>query len=140
MPSPIANQHPNALLLALFNSLADFDGHLSPAAIALLEELRRRPDVVPPLYADVLGLPSSSTCVDFADWVAVLMPEQRAIASYAFQIFRSYEQLLRVKTEQVSPSQKSAYESQLERMRLTVARTRSILAESMGKAANLKEI
>lgn len=131
MPSPIQDKHTSALLLSLLNSLADFDGQVSSEVVELLDELRTRPDSIPPLYADVLGLPASSTCADLVDRLESLAQEQVAIASYAFQIFHSYEQLLRVKTENVAPEQKTAYESQLERMRLVVARTRSALAEAI---------
>lgn len=132
MPSPLSGKHSNSLLLSLLNLLADFDGQVSSEAIVLLDELRYRSDFIPPLYADVFGLPASSTCADLVDRVESLAQEQVAIASYAFQIFRSYEQLLKVKTEDVAPEQKAAYESQMDRMRLVVARTRSALAEAIG--------
>ena len=132
MPAPIQDKHTKALLLSLFNSLADFDGQVAPKAVELLDELKTRPDSIPPLYADVLGLPASSTYADLVDRLESLAQEQVAIASYAFQIFRSYEQLLRVDTSNVAPQQKTAYESQLERMRGVVARTRATLAETIG--------
>lgn len=131
MPAPIQNKHSNSLLLSLLNLLADFDGQVSPEATRLLNELRTRTDPVPPLYADVLGLSAPTTCADLVNRLEVLTQEQVAIASYAFQIFRSYEQLLKVNTADVAPEQKAAYESQLERMRLVVARTRSALAEAL---------
>lgn len=132
MPAPIQGKRANTLLVSLFNLLADFDGQVAPKAVELLDELRTRPDPIPPLYADVLGLPAASTCADLVDRLECLAQEQVAIASYAFQIFRSYEQLLRVDTSNVAPQQKAAYESQLERMRGVVARTRSTLAEAIG--------
>lgn len=134
MPSPLSSTHSNALLLSLLNLLADFDGQISPEAGELLNELSDRADPIAPLYADVFDLPASSTCADLVDRVQSLAQEQVTIASYAFQIFRSYEQLLKVKTENVALEQKAAYESQLDRMRLVVARTRSALAEAMGSS------
>lgn len=134
MPSSLSDKHSNSLLLSLLNFLADFDGQISPEALELIDELRHRADFIAPLYADVFGLPAASTCADLVDRVESLASEQVAIASYAFQIFRSYEQLLKVRTENVAPEQKAAYESQLDRMRLVVARTRSALAEAMGES------
>jgi hypothetical protein len=120
------------LLLALLNSLADFDGELSEEAIALLEELKTRSHRLPPLYADVFLLPDSATCGDLVDRITSLSQEQVAIASYAFQIFRYYEQILRANPSDGSPQQRTAYESQVERIRLSVARTKAALAESFG--------
>lgn len=121
-----------SLLLALLNSLADFDGELSEAALELLDELKTRSHVLPPLYADVFALPDSATCADLVDRINSLSQEQIAIASYAFQIFRYYEQILRACPSEGSPQQKAAYESQVERIRLSVARTKAALAESLG--------
>ncbi|WAL60744.1 hypothetical protein [Thermocoleostomius sinensis] len=130
MPS-ISEKHSNSLLLCLFNLLADFDGQISPAAIPILAELRTRSDALPPLYADVLGLPFSATCAELVDRIESLTQEQIAIASYAFQIFRSYEQLLKVKSGTMASEQKAAYESQLERVRLVIVRTRAALVEAL---------
>ena len=121
-----------SLLLALLNSLADFDGEQSEEAIKLLAELKTRSHRLPPLYADVFVLPHSATCADLVDRIASLSQEQVAIASYAFQIFRFYEQILRANPGDSSPQQKAAYESQIERIRLSVARTKVALAESLG--------
>ena len=120
------------LLLALLNALADFDGERSEQAVALLDELKTRSHSLPPLYADVFLLPYSATCADLVDRIATLSQEQIAIASYAFQIFRYYEQILRANPGDASPQQKAAYESQMERIRLSVARTKVALAESLG--------
>jgi hypothetical protein len=120
------------LLLALLNSLADFDGELSEEAVGLLDELKTRSHTIPPLYADVFVLPHSATCVDLVDRILSLSQEQVAIASYAFQIFRYYEQILRANPGDGSPQHKAAYESQIERIRLSVARTKAVLAESLG--------
>ncbi|GAB4384312.1 MAG: hypothetical protein Kow00121_47630 [Elainellaceae cyanobacterium] len=132
MPSSIQDKHSNSLLLSLLNLLADFDGQVSEAAVEILNVLKHRYDPIPPLYADVLRLPFSSTCADLVERVETLSQDQLAIASYAFQIFRSYEQLLKVNTANVAPAQKVAYESQLERIRLVVARTRAALTEAIG--------
>ena len=121
-----------SLLLALLNSLADFDGEQSEEAIRLLDELKTRSHRLPPLYADVFVLPHSATCADLVARIASLSQEQVAIASYAFQIFRFYEQILRANPGDSSPQQKAAYESQIERIRLSVARTKVALAESLG--------
>jgi hypothetical protein len=120
------------LLLTLLNFLADFDGELSEEALELLNELKTRSHRLPPLYADVFALPDSATCADLVDRILSLSQEQVAIASYAFQIFRYYEQILRANPVDGSPQQKSAYESQVERVRLSVARTKAALAESLG--------
>lgn len=120
------------LLLALLNSLADFDGALSEEAIQLMDELATRSDVVPPLYADVFVMPGLVTCADLVARIHALSQEQVAIASYAFQIFRFYEQILRASATETSPQQKAAYESQIERIRVSVARTKAALAESLG--------
>jgi hypothetical protein len=128
------NQKPSkSVLLALLNSLADFDGELSEEALALLEELKTRSHTIPPLYADVFALPHSATCADLVSRIMALSQEQVAIASYAFQIFRYYEQILRANPRGESPQQKAAYESQVERIRLSVARTKVALAEAMEK-------
>jgi hypothetical protein len=119
------------LLVALLNSLADFDGELSEEAIRLLDELAKRSDIVPPLYADVFVLPGSATCAALVERIRSLSQEQVAIASYAFQIFRYYEQILRANPGDASPQQKAAYESQIERVRLSVARSKTALAESL---------
>lgn len=87
MPAPIQDKHAKALLLSLFNSLADFDGQVSQEAVELLDELRTRPDPIPPLYADVLGLPASSTCAELVDRLESLAQEQVAIASYGSRSF-----------------------------------------------------
>ncbi|WP_146141164.1 hypothetical protein [Stenomitos frigidus] len=116
----------------MLNSLADFDGELSEQAIELLDELKTRSDRVPPLYADVFLLPHAATCSDLVVRITSLSQEQVAIASYAFQIFRFYEQILRANPGDSSPQQKAAYESQIERVRLSVARTKAALAESLG--------
>ncbi|MBD2067334.1 hypothetical protein H6F93_07295 [Leptolyngbya sp. FACHB-671] len=97
-----------SLLLALLNSLADFDGELSEEAIKLLDELKTRSHTLPPLYADVFALPDSATCADLVDHITSLSQEQIAIASYAFQIFRYYEQILRASPSDGSPQQKAA--------------------------------
>lgn len=132
MPSPLSTKSSNFLLLSLLNSLSDFDGQISEHATALLNALRHRTDTVSPLYADVFRLPFSATCADLVQRIESLTEDQIMIASDAFQIFRSYEQLLKVNTADVAPEQKVAYESQLERIRIVVARTRSALAEAMG--------
>lgn len=121
------------LLLALLNSLADFDGEISEEARKLMAELKTRSQQLPPLYADVFLLPSSATCADLVDRITSLSQEQVAIASYAFQIFRFYEQILRANPGDTSPQQKAAYESQIERIRLSVARTKAALSEAMAK-------
>ncbi|MBD2463348.1 hypothetical protein H6G89_20150 [Oscillatoria sp. FACHB-1407] len=121
------------LLLALLNSLADFDGELSEDAKLLLDELSQRSNIIPPLYADVFLLPRSATCADLVKRIRSLSQKQIAIASYAFQIFRFYEQILRVNTAETSPQQQAAYASQLEKVRLSVARTKVALAESFGQ-------
>ena len=120
------------LLLALLNSLADFDGELSEEAVGLLDVLKTRSHIVPPLYADVFVLPHSATCADLVARILSLSQEQVAIASYAFQIFRFYEQILRANPGDTSPQQQAAYASQIERIRLSVARTKLALAESLG--------
>lgn len=117
-------------LLKLLNLLADFDGELSAEAVGLLDLLRHQSDSIAPLYADVFGLPVGATCRALVNRIEVLSPEQRALASYAFQIFRSYEQMLRVQPSQL-PQQQAAYESQLEQVRQRVATTREVLAEAM---------
>ncbi|MFM7425599.1 MAG: hypothetical protein ACKO7W_11500 [Elainella sp.] len=119
-------------LLQLLNTLSDFDGVISPEAAAILETLRYRPAPIPPLYADTFGLAPSATCADLVDRIEACSNEQRAVASYAFQIFWSYEQMLRVQPAQ-SSEQQAAYQSQLEQVRLQVARTRRILAETLAK-------
>jgi ABC-type phosphate transport system auxiliary subunit len=129
MPTPFP-KHANALLLLLLNSLADFDGHVSEDAARLLDELRERSEVIPPLYADVFRLPIVATCADLVNRIESLSQQQVAIASYAFQIFRSYEQMLRVNTN-VTSQQQAAYESQLERIRSLVVKTRSALHEAL---------
>jgi len=121
------------LLLALLNSLADFDGEPSEAVIELLDELKTRPHRIPPLYADVFALPYSATCADLAERITALSQQQVAIASYGFQIYRFYEQILRANPGTSSPEQEAAYESQLERIRLSVARAKVTLAESMAE-------
>lgn len=120
------------LLLALLNSLSDFDGHLSEEAADLLHELKYRTSPLPALYADVFVLPYTATCADLVERVQSLSQEQIAIASYAFQIFRFYEQMLNASPTDASPQQQAAYESQMERIRLSVARTKVALAETMG--------
>jgi len=121
------------LLLSLLNSLADFDGALTEEAVRLLEELKTRSHSLPPLYADVFALPYSATCADLVDRIMSLSQEQIAVASYAFQVFRYYEQILKANPSDGSPQQRAAYESQVERIRLSVARTKAALAESFGK-------
>ena len=65
------------------------------------------------------------TCADLVSRITALSQEQIAIASYAFQIFRYYEQILRANPRGESPQQKAACESQVERIRLSVARTKA---------------
>ena len=132
--SKVKKKHSNALLLSLFNLLSDFDGQRSEEAEIILNELKLRTDPILPLHADVLGMPSFATCADLAHQIESLTEQQLAIASYAFQIFRSYEQTLRVDTTHVAPEQKIAYESQLERIRLLVRRTKLALAEAVGES------
>lgn len=125
-------RHSNSLLLALLNSLSDFDGYLSDKAVRLLNELAKRSDRLPPLYADVFGLSESATCQELVKRIQSLSQHQVAVASYAFQIFHSYEQMLRRNTAvDVAPEQQAAYESQLERLRVVVARTKYVLAKSI---------
>ncbi|WP_416666574.1 hypothetical protein [Egbenema bharatensis] len=131
MASPLQSKPSKTLLLSLLNLLADFDGQISDAAANILQILKHRSDPLPPLYADVFGLPFSSTCAELVDRIHALTEDQVKVASYAFQIFRSYEQLLRVNTATVAPEQQAAYESQLSRIRVVVARTRSALAEAL---------
>lgn len=122
-----------SLLLALLNSLADFDGEIAAEAVGILEELKTRSHRLPPLYADVFLLPDSATCADLVGRIQSLSQAQVAIASYAFQIFRYYEQILRAHPLNASPQQQAAYESQVERVRLSVARTKAALVESFGE-------
>ena len=131
-PLKLKQKRSKSLLLALLNSLADFDGELSENAMELLDELKNRSHRLPPLYADVFLLPHSATCADLVDRITSLSQEQVAIASYAFQSFRYYEQILRADPGDASPQQKAAYESQMERVRLSVARTKVALTESIG--------
>lgn len=122
----------HSLLIALLTSLADFDGQISDQAIALLDALRVRSSPIPPLYADVFGLPASATCADLVQHVESLSEAQVATASYAFQIFRPYEQLLRVDTTSLLPQRQAASESQLERVRQQIIRANSAIAELIG--------
>lgn len=133
MSSSIREKHSNSLLLLLLNSLADYDGQVSDDAALILQELSLRSDRIPPLYADVFGLPASATCVDLVQRIYAFSQHQLAVASYAFQIFRSYEQMLRVNKADGAPEQRAAYESQLDRIRLVVARTRAVLVEAIGE-------
>jgi len=125
----LKKKHTNALLLALLNSLADFDGQVPPEALGILDELQQRSDPLPPLYADVFGLFPSATCADLVQHIDSLPQDQVAIASYAFHIFRSYEQMLKIDTTQMAPEQKAACESQMERIRFLVNRAKSAMVE-----------
>lgn len=131
MASSLREKHSNSLLLNLLNLLADFDGQICTKAAKILTELKTRNDVIPPLYADVFGLPPSTTCTELVQRVEQLSEQQVAVASYAFQIFRSYEQMLKVNID-VAPAQRAAYESQLDRVRLLVSRARTALSEAIG--------
>jgi hypothetical protein len=133
MSSSIHEKHSNSLLLLLLNSLADFDGQISEDAALILQELACRYDRIPPLYADVFGLPATATCTDLVQRIYTFSEHQIAVASYAFQIFRSYEQMLRANKTDVAPEQRAAYESQLDRIRTVVARTRATLLEAIGE-------
>lgn len=123
----------NYLLLSLLNLLADFDGEISPQAIAVLDELKTCENPVPPLYADVFGLPGSAICADLVQRVKSLTSEQVALSSYAFQVFRSYEQMLRVDTTGMNPAQRAASEAQMAQVRLSVERAKSAIAEAIGQ-------
>src|SRR5690349_3637063 len=113
MPTPNLNKkHMRALLLQLLNLLADFDGEISEDAVLLLNELQQREAVIPPLYADVFGLPDTANCRDLVDRIHTLSQEQRAVASYAFQIFRTYEHLLAVNTNNRTIKQQQVCEAQ----------------------------
>lgn len=117
-------------LLKLLNFLTDFDGEISVSAANILNDLRHRTDLIPPLYADVFGLPNAATSAELVNRIETLSPEQRAVSSYAFQIFYAYEQMLKVKPP-ASPAQQAAYQAQLEQVRLRVARTKQVLAEAI---------
>lgn len=130
MPS-FHTQSSNRLLLRLLNFLADFDGQISDSATEVLAVLRVRADRIPNLYADVFRLPFGSTCAEFVERIESLTEEQVRVASYAFQIFYSYEQLLKVKIDTAAAPQRAAYESQLERIRVVVERTRTILTNTI---------
>lgn len=119
-------------LLKLLNFLTDFDGEISADAATILNRIRHQIDPIPPLYADVFGLSDDATCAQLVDRIESFSPEQRAIASYAFQIFHSYEQMLRVRPPS-SAAQQAAYEAQLEQVRLRVARTKLVLADALSK-------
>jgi hypothetical protein len=127
----LKKKHTNALLLALLNSLADFDGQVPPAALGILDELQQRSDQLPPIYADVFGLFPSATCADLVQHIDSLTQDQVAIASYAFQIFRSYEQMLKIDTTDMAPDQKAACEAQMERIRFLVSRAKSAMVENL---------
>lgn len=127
----LKKKHARSLLLRLLNLLADFDGQICREAVPILEELRQRSDVIPPLYADVFGLPLSATCQQLVYRIETLSQQQVAVASYGFQIFRTYEQLLKVDTTQMAPKQQVVQELQLERMRSLVARTRLAIEEAI---------
>jgi hypothetical protein len=126
----LKKKHTNALLLALLNSLADYDGQVPEAALSILDELQQRSDTLPPLYADVFGLFPSATCADLVQHIDSLTQDQVAIASYAFQIFRSYEQMLKIDTTHMAPEQKAACEAQMERIRFLVNRAKSAMVET----------
>ncbi|MCU0527321.1 MAG: hypothetical protein MUF72_21145 [Elainella sp. Prado103] len=127
------SDEPSRVLLKLLNFLADFDGEIDREAAALLNRLRYCSEPIPPLYSDLFGLAERATCAEWVDRIEALSSEQRAICSYTFQIFRSYEQMLRVRTA-TSPEQQAAYEAQLEQVRLKVAKTKSVWAEVMRNA------
>lgn len=131
MSIPISEKHTNALLLILLNLLSDYDGHISEKSMRILDELRKRSDPVPPLYLDVFRLPFSATCTELVNRLEQLSQQQIAIASYAFQIFRSYEQMLRVDTSEMAPAQRAASEAQMDKIRQVIARTRSTLASEL---------
>jgi hypothetical protein len=63
--------------------------------------------------------------------IDALSQEQVAIASYAFQIFRSYEQMLKIDTTEMAPEQRAACESQMERIRSLVNRAKSAMTEAI---------
>jgi hypothetical protein len=127
----LRKKHTNALLLKLLNLLADFDGQVSAETQDILGELQQRSDPIPPLYADVFGLFPSSTSADLVHHINSLSQEQVAVASYAFQIFRSYEQMLKIDTTEMAPEQRAACESQMERIRLLVDRAKSAMTEAI---------
>ena len=124
------NRHHRALL-KLLNFLSDFDGEISADAATLLNQLRHQTDIIPPLYADVFGLTASATCAELVSRIEALPADQIAVASYAFQIFHSYEQMLRVQRA-ATLEQQAAYASQLDQVRLQVAKTKLVLAEAIG--------
>jgi hypothetical protein len=130
-PRPKSRSKQDRTLHKLLNLLADYDGEISDQAAILLGELRHRPEIVPPLYSDVFGLPIEATCADLVNQIEALSSAQTAVASYAFQIFHSYEQMLNVRTA-TAPEQQAAYASQLEQIRSQVAKTKLILAEAIG--------
>ncbi|HEY9638879.1 MAG TPA: hypothetical protein V6C57_00255 [Coleofasciculaceae cyanobacterium] len=111
--------------------MADFDGQISAASLNTLNELQQRSDPLPPLYKDVFGLLPSATCADLVHHINSLSQEQLAVASYAFQIFRSYEQMLKIDTTEMAPEQRAACESQMERIRSLVDRAKSAMTEAM---------
>lgn len=119
-------------LLKLLHLLADYDGEIAPEAADLLNQLRHQANAVPPLYADVFGLPAATTCARLVARIESLTPAQNAVASYAFTIFLSYEQMLRVQSARTAEHQ-AAYAAQLEQVRLQVAKTRLIQAETIGQ-------
>jgi hypothetical protein len=130
MPS-FHTQSSTRLLLCLLNFLADFDGQISESAAEVLAVLRVRADRIPDLYADVFRLPFGSTCAEFVERIESLTEEQVKVASYAFHIFYSYEQLLKVNIDTAAAPQKVAYESQLERIRVVVERTQTALSNTI---------
>jgi hypothetical protein len=74
----------------------------------------------------------SGTCRIGGRWLLRYRQKQQiAIASYAFQVFHYYEQILSADPGNGSSQQKAAYKSQMERVRLSVARTKAALAESL---------
>jgi len=122
----------NFLLLSLLNLLADFDGEIAQETTEILEQLKNCDNSVPPLFADVFGLLESATCAQLVECVMSRSPEQLANSSYAFQVFRSYEQMLRVDTTGMNLRQRAASEAQMEQVRLSVERARSALQEAIG--------
>jgi hypothetical protein len=132
-PTDLTQKSSKSLLVSLLNILSDYDGEVPDDAQPLLDALRERSDTIPPLYADVFVLSPAATCATLVTRIETLTQEQVAIASYAFQIFRFYEQILKANPGDASPQQKAAYDSQIERVRLSVARTKVALAGSLGE-------
>jgi hypothetical protein len=124
------------LIECLYSKLCASDPSISPKELeglsvspntaienlpGILDESLKRSDILLPLYCDAFGLPQGSTCNQLAQKVRNLHENALGFAVAFFMAMEDYTNYLNVNTDNLTEPERTAYEADLETMRVELS-------------------